>query len=73
MNTVVYIIHIFIAPPPGSNVMNILATRVPGTCPISDGLQIQCGNGSCVPFSKYHDCILDCNDGIDECNYKNRV
>ena len=29
-------------------------------------LGIKCGNGTCLPFTKYRDCVVDCDDGIDE-------
>uniref|UniRef100_A0A915LB61 Uncharacterized protein n=1 Tax=Romanomermis culicivorax TaxID=13658 RepID=A0A915LB61_ROMCU len=41
------------------------STSVPGNCS-TNPLQLQCGNGTCVPFSKFRDCVQDCNDGVDE-------
>jgi len=41
------------------------ALTIPGNCSLNP-LQMQCGNGACISFSKFRDCVNDCSDGIDE-------
>uniref|UniRef100_A0A914WG84 EGF-like domain-containing protein n=1 Tax=Plectus sambesii TaxID=2011161 RepID=A0A914WG84_9BILA len=36
-------------------------------------VSIQCGNGTCVPFTKFRDCHVDCDDGMDEACYPGQV